>query len=443
MKRLQDCDSNLGFSLRVLSVALLLLSVVEVSAIERRRPQVTEDLSYFFYPLAYQVPGLGAGQGLGGTVINGLGNGSTISLLGVRGDIEVDSIVLTDVPLFTSHFTLSTLYADGNKGGFAYYGRGQDSSPEPEFTLEFGRSYGRALELGLNFFDRQLEFYVGGALAFPEIDYETSDLANFDELENRPPSEQENEISKFVKNLLKYYNLNKIFVSRRGLLIDYTDDRTDPRSGVRFNYENYFFEGEGLTNFHTYDYSLTSYLPNADSSGVLVGNIFFSSSEVTKALGFGEFDYNDCLKEGTGSQQISIETLCKGVERGFNDFNQNEAANSSSTALGGPNRLRSYPVARFYDKYSFFAGIEYRFYFLEQLTPFDFLLEKGTFEALQLAPFYEIGQVSDSNDYTLLHNFKYSAGIGLRIVLSSVIFRTDFANGGEGSETTILIGYGF
>ena len=100
-------------------------------------------------------------------------------------------------------------------------------------------------------------------------------------------------------------------------------------------------------------------------------------------------------------------------------------------------------MARFYDKYSFFAGIEYRFYFLEQLTPFDFLLEKGTFEALQLAPFYEIGQVSDSNDYTLFHNFKYSAGIGLRIVLSSVIFRTDFANGGEGSETTILIGYGF
>ena len=424
-------------------MALLLLSVVEVSAIERRRPQVTEDLSYFFYPLAYQVPGLGAGQGLGGTVINGLGNGSTISLLGVRGDIEVDSIVLTDVPLFTSHFTLSTLYADGNKGGFAYYGRGQDSSPEPEFTLEFGRSYGRALELGLNFFDRQLEFYVGGALAFPEIDYETSDLANFDELENRPPSEQENEIAEFVKNLLKYFNLNKIYVSRRGLLIDYTDDQIDPRSGIRFNFENYFFEGEGLTNFHTYDYSLTSYLPNAASSGVLVGNIFFSSSEVTKALGFGEFDYDECLKDGKGSEEISIDTLCSGVERGFKDFNQNEAANSSATALGGPSRLRSYPVARFYDKYSFFAGIEYRFYFLEQLTPFDFLLEKGTFEALQLAPFYEIGQVSDSNDSTLFQNFKYSAGIGLRVVLSSVIFRADFANGGEGSETTILIGYGF
>ena len=91
--------------MKVLSIVLLLLSVFEVFAIERRRPQITEDLSYFFYPLAYQVPGLGAGQGVGGTVIHGLGNGSTLSLLGVRGDIEVDSIVLTDVPIFTSHFT--------------------------------------------------------------------------------------------------------------------------------------------------------------------------------------------------------------------------------------------------------------------------------------------------------------------------------------------------
>ena len=116
MKPFHNCDSHLGFLFRVLLVVLLPLSVFEVSAIERRRPQVTDDISYFFYPLAYQVPGLGAGQGLGGTVINGLGDGSTISLLGVRGDIEVNSIVLTDVPILTYHFTLTMVYADRNKG---------------------------------------------------------------------------------------------------------------------------------------------------------------------------------------------------------------------------------------------------------------------------------------------------------------------------------------
>ena len=93
MRAFQDCGDSSGFSRRMLSIVLLLLSVFEVLAIERRRPQVTEDLSYFFYPLAYQVPGLGAGQGLFGIVINGLCNGSTISLLGVVGDAVINAIV--------------------------------------------------------------------------------------------------------------------------------------------------------------------------------------------------------------------------------------------------------------------------------------------------------------------------------------------------------------
>ena len=88
-----DSDDNSKFLLKVLLIVLLLLSLFEVFAIERRRPQITEDLSYFFYPLAYQVPGLGAGQGLFGIVINGLCNGSTISLLGVVGDAVINAIV--------------------------------------------------------------------------------------------------------------------------------------------------------------------------------------------------------------------------------------------------------------------------------------------------------------------------------------------------------------
>ena len=44
--------------------------------------------------------------------------------------------------------------------------------------------------------------------------------------------------------------------------LDLTDDRTDPRKGIRLNYENYGFEGEGLTNYRVEDYSLTTFLPN-------------------------------------------------------------------------------------------------------------------------------------------------------------------------------------
>ena len=113
------------------------------------------------YPLIYQVPGLGSGKGVGGTITNLLGEGSTLSLLGIRGEIELDSIVFSDIPLFSRHFTLSGVYANGKKGGFSFYDRGPDSSQNPEFTLKFGKSIARALELGLNFFERQIELYYG------------------------------------------------------------------------------------------------------------------------------------------------------------------------------------------------------------------------------------------------------------------------------------------
>ena len=111
-----------------------------------------DEISYFIYPLIYQVPGLGAGNGAGATVVNLIGDGSTLSLLKIKGDIEVDSVVASDMPLFTQHLTLSAAYADGKKGGFAFYDRGPESPEEPEFTLKFKHSWARAADLGINFF---------------------------------------------------------------------------------------------------------------------------------------------------------------------------------------------------------------------------------------------------------------------------------------------------
>jgi len=38
--------------------------------IERRNKQDDDEISYFIYPLVYQVPGLGTGDGVGATVGN-------------------------------------------------------------------------------------------------------------------------------------------------------------------------------------------------------------------------------------------------------------------------------------------------------------------------------------------------------------------------------------
>jgi hypothetical protein len=440
-----------GFMLKRTALIILLVALFSgtIMAIERRKEKDTDEISYFLYPLAYSVPGVGSGEGAGGTITNLIGGGSTLSLLRIRGEMEVDSIVATDMPIFTQHFTFSFFYADGRKGGFAFYDRGAESTEEPEFTLKFEATIARAYEFRLKLFEEQLEFYSGYAIAFPLIDIDESDfgtsISNLDEL---PPEEQEEVIATFVKNFLMYIGLVNIVIRRDGLYLDYTDDRIDPREGVRLQYEHWGFEGEGLTNFWVEDYSLTAYFPNDDLSSVLVANLFYSQSAVIKPLEYNEGTfYQECLddskKGGSKTDGVSDETACRGVQRGIEDFLETEADNSNATSLGGPTRLRSYPVGRFHDRYSFFAGLEYRMYLMEHTTPFDFILEKGVFEAAQIAFFYEIGQVAPDNDASLFNDFKHSSGMGLRLIFSSVVLRADYATGGEGEETTIFIGYGF
>ena len=432
------------FLVLVIAFQFLSNSLISKELVERRKKNKTDKISYFLYPLVYQVPGLGSGNGGGATITNLLGDGSNLSILGVRGEIEVNSIIISDVPLFTEHFTLSGLYANGKKGGFSFYGRGPDSSATPEFTLKFGKSIARAIEFGINFYERQVEMYYGYALAFPEINYNDSDFLDSSIINDGTSQQQEDEFAKFIKNLLKYYNLTRVFVRRQGLNLDLTDDRIDPRKGIRFKFENYGFEGEGLTNYRVEDYSITSYFPNDKFNSVLVANIFYSSSTVLNALDKESFwDKQSCLKKIESTDKLSNETICNGIIRGFKEFNETEANNSTATTLGGPNRLRSYPVSRFYDKYSFFAGIEQRIYFKEIATPFNFILEKGVYEGIQLALFHEFGQVSPNNDSSLYRNFKTSTGLGFRLLFTSVLLRADYATGKEGDEITVFIGYGF
>ena len=89
-------------------------------------------------------------------------------------------------------------------------------------------------------------------------------------------------------------------------------------------------------------------MPNNDLSSVLVANIFYSTSELIKSLNsFGEYDYNKCIEDqakNNTTEDVSSETICRGLIKGIKDFNETEAGNTNATSLGGPNRLRSYPL---------------------------------------------------------------------------------------------------
>ena len=116
------------------------------------------------------------------------------------------------------------------------------------------------------------------------------------------------------KNLLKNFDLQKFLIRRQGILIDRTDNRVDPRNGIRLQYERWDSEGIGITDTVVNDYSLTLYIPFVSKSNILVGNLFHSSSYVTSPLETTlEFDYEKCLERYSNSKNllssISAETL--------------------------------------------------------------------------------------------------------------------------------------
>lgn len=119
------------------------------------------------------------------------------------------------------------------------------------------------------------------------------------------------------------------------------------------------------------------------------------------------------------------------------------AANTYGTvgSLGGTSRLRSYSHDRYSGAHSLFYGTEFRWNITEESTPFNVVIMKDVRTALQLACFYEAGSIVDNLE-ELGSIMRSSYGAGFRIVTASgLVFRADVANGSEGVETTMIIGY--
>ena len=120
-----------------------------------------------------------------------------------------------------------------------------------------------------------------------------------------------------------------------------------------------------------------------------------------------------------------------------------ESKRRRASTLGGTQRLRGYRTNRFYDSYTHFRGIEYRWYLIETQDAFNYFIERGTFAGFQAAVFYEEGTVSPDMGSSFWKNFRNSYGLGGRFLFNNVIFRIDHGFSQEDSETTVYIGYGF
>ena len=393
-----------------------------------RRPVESYGLNLFTFPIVGNIPGVQSFYGLGVTLggiaktdfaasgffLRGKAN-ENFDKHGDGGDFGVNILVATDIPISKFIFPNSAKLEDlvslslygGNVKNFALAQRkrGIDAEADDFSYLLLNQSNFRGGEISLYFFEKQLEIYYN--------------LTN-----------GEVEPLGFVDTSGDFFSANSAKVNSRsdggrwGIYLDDTDSRRDPRIGYRIQYERYNFpssRGEAPA-FYQNDYNLTGFIPlTKNKKGVFVLNQFYSEAVVTQAG-----------------------TVQPNTDRNSDDQEQaeKEAKLGNATALGGALRLRGYPQGRFFDSYTNFQGIEFRYYLLEKEKSFDWIVEKGVYTSMQLAVFYEQGTVAP-NAGELWRNIKNSYGFGTRIVLSSFVFRLDVGFSEEGSETTVFFGYPF
>lgn len=400
---------------------ILMSSTIFADVTARRKDQFGRDFSYYVYPIAGEIPGLGKAAGFGASVLNMGGSDADFTGYYVRGDFNATGAALLDYHVLPQRLIFDVGYNDYQVAP-KVYNRGINSDP---LDVIYPKVEGQYLQgqMTLTFDQRRYELFtriLGG--------------------QNRLLGILDKNLQSFSGIDSSYKNFESISV---GGTLDLTDDRLDPRNGFRFEMASKLpnnYGGPDSSQFFVNDYNLTAYLP-MHKWDTLAFNIFHSHAYVSRA---GLTDYALLQQRyGLNCTQYPVgppRDACLAAEA---KLLANTIANNqygTATALGGTQRLRSFDNGRFYAGQSLSYGVEYRWNLMDDRVPFDIYLAKGVRTGIQLAAFWERGTVSDFTD-ELLKNGRTSYGIGARLILSGVIIRFDLAHGDEGAQTQLFITY--
>ncbi len=396
---------------------MLFLITVNVSALDRRKDQVKGDFSYYAYPISTTIPGLGTAVGFGFSVLNSFESNTDFTGFYLQGDFDASGYVMMDIHLIDERLVFDIGRYDYRVASKAY-DRGIDSDSEDYIFVEAeGDNF--IGQLTLTFEERMLEIYYR---------YGTG--------RNRFISLLDKEGEKFVSTNTDWNNAEQISY---GGILDWTDDRLDPRKGIRLEAVRSTPQYENNTNskFYVDERNLSAYIPFGistlalnyyQSDAVVYDKATTDRDEIKASLGIvcnpASPEYTGCL--------AALEKNVDGIVA--------KNTHGSATSLGGTQRLRSYPGGRFSAGHSVFWGAESRWNLNDVNTPFDFYIAKGVHTGFQLAAFAEQGSVND-DPAKLFDDVKTSVGIGFRILLSGVVFRLDWATGDEGSQAQMFINY--
>ena len=269
----------------------------------------------FLYPISGKAPGIGTAYGAGATVANIAGTDTDFTGFYVRGDFEATGALIANYHIIDERLILDIANYTAKVAPQAFK-RGMDSSKDDYIHLEM--ESGVALgQLTGTFYQRMLEVY--GRLAFGSQKL------------NRVLDSEGNEFSNTDKSTISFQGLSL------GFTVDVTDDKQDPRRGLRFEAKDriIFADKKDTSDYDVLDANLTYYHPVGTSS-VWAFNAFYSTALVKSK---GETN-RETLKRAKGLQCQTIpdptaRAQCEATEKRFLDEIIAENTYGRATGLGG------------------------------------------------------------------------------------------------------------
>ncbi|MGK5091343.1 hypothetical protein WDW89_04910 [Deltaproteobacteria bacterium TL4] len=409
-------------------VAFILIYMVSTTAfaIERRKDQFLREPGYFVFPAPYSLPGLGSGIAFIGTATNVAGSITDVYGLLLTGDVEGRGFGIAEIPLFTEMLILDLTKENIDKASVNFYSkRGMDTEKDDYSVAEISNTNFEAVRLALTFFERRFDliaFFYNNQYQLDRIRDQNGDILL--EITEAEPQ--------------------KSTTMSGGVMLDLTDDRQDPRVGLRVELNQFDSkseeEDENSPDYYVEEINVTVYLPIDIHTWVF--NYYSADAVVTKE---GETDRDKlAVLLGLSCEGMTDAASLAQCEKVRDEtLNNTIAANKYGTAgsFGGRSHLRSYPEGRFRGAHLVFYGTEFRYNFMDDPQPFDLFFMKDIRTSVQIALFYETGTLADTKN-ELGHENRSSAGIGFRMLTGSgLVYRLDYATGDEGGATTIIVNY--
>ena len=392
-----------------------------LTAPERRKDQFAKEFGYGAFPYPYRLPGIGSGLSFAAGAFNIADTYTDVYGIAFTGDVKGGAVGVGDLHLIPRTLILDLGYSSISGAAFQSYSqRGMNTGKDDFRLVEIGDSEFYGGRMTATFHDRRIETYGAwyqGASRLKSIRDKEGNL-----IIEAPNSPRDSGHTTLL-----------------GARLDLTDDYADPRRGFRLDVSRTKSPPQGSgPDYYVMDYNTAGYIPFRRRD-TLVLNLLRSDAFVTR---------QGVTDPAALQNQLDLQcgTITDPVQQQFcNDVIDTTIAHNTfgtATQLGGFSRLRSYPQGRFKGAHTLFFGAEYRWNVTDEKTPFDIFVMKDVRTTFQVAFFYETGVTSDSRGELVRSNMRDSYGTGVRMVFASgLVLRADFANGKEGFNTAIFIGY--